>query len=1103
MIKLEYSHSFMGSRTSLLTGITDLALKQSGDTTVLYSATSAGAGLSALRVSGSGLSTLWQGTISGAPLAGQAPELEFLGDQLVVPGYAGSKLPLYGSGGTGALSATGNLSLGRSVADTLTVDAHGHKFLYAVDITGKAIITYTLTGSSAGEIFSTSLGDNVQVGQPGPDLGAMATVKVGDKPFLIATSPGGGSVLSWSIASTGKLTMAGQSGSAEGLGMTGPDHLATAQVNGKIYIIAGASGSSSISVIEVGADGKLTARDHVIDTLETRFNGLNALTTVEVEGRVYVIAGGADDGLTLMTLLPDGTLLALDVLADDTDRILANISALAAVGVDRGIRIFSASGAESGIADLKVDLSGAGLNLYGNKSGNILSGAAKDDVLWGAAGNDTLSGGDGDDILIDGAGSDSMRGGRGADIFVLSADGEADTILDFNPAEDRLDLSRWLLLHQANQLGVQMTTDGAILTFGNEVLRIVTADGRPLSAGQIHGLEVSGPFSRIPIIPAEPSDKALKGGPGDDRLVGGPGDDTLEGRGGADTLVGGDGSDWASYASALSGVYANLTAPRHNTGDAAGDVYDGIVNLIGSAFDDRLQGNGLSNTLIGGSGNDFLVGAAGDDLLLGDTGDDRFVGGAGADTMDGGAGRDTVDYRDSRFGITIDLGNPARNTGIATGDVFISIEDVAGGRAKDTIIGTIANNKINGAAGDDRIDGGGGNDTLEGGVGNDTFVGGLGQDTMDGGPGTDLVDYSSDRSGLTVDMLNGARSTGLAAGDTLIAIENLLGGRGNDVLLGNNAGNVINGGNGNDVIHGRRGDDTLLGGNGNDTLFGDAGADRLDGGAGRDAASYANISNGLRVALFNPSFNTNVAKGDVFRSIEDLIGGSGNDTLFGNNGANQIFGGSGSDEVQGRGGNDTLFGEDGHDLLIGGDGNDVLYGGAGNDTLIGDQGADAMFGGDGFDFADYRLDRGGAVIDLVYSGRNTGMATKDTYSSIEGVRGGSGHDHISGNEEENRLIGGAGNDTLDGRGGMDTLTGGAGADHFIFSAGRNRITDFTPGVDKLVLDREILNGQSISEVIAAQTINGRSATLTVDDGHVLVLDGIRDASAILGDIILV
>lgn len=51
-------------------------------------------------------------------------------------------------------------------------------------------------------------------------------------------------------------------------------------------------------------------------------------------------------------------------------------------------------------------------------------------------------------------------------------------------------------------------------------------------------------------------------------------------------------------------------------------------------------------------------------------------------------------------------------------------------------------------------------------------------------------------------------------------------------------------------------------------------------------------------------------------TVENAVGGSGNDLLIGNAAANSLFGGAG------------------HDILYGGDGGDTLWGGEGADTFV-------------------------------------------------------------------------------------------------------------------------------------------------------------------------
>jgi Ca2+-binding RTX toxin-like protein len=162
----------------------------------------------------------------------------------------------------------------------------------------------------------------------------------------------------------------------------------------------------------------------------------------------------------------------------------------------------------------------------------------------------------------------------------------------------------------------------------------------------------------------------LFGGTEDDFLSGGTEDDSLWGGEGADVLDGGSGFDLAMYDQATSGVGASLSNPSGNRGEAAGDTYNSIEGLVGSAFGDFLEGDFQRNELYGGDGQDFLngqgnndtlyggdkgdtlVGHTGNDTIYGENGNDFIIGGAGIDILSGGADADTFIFNPGDTGFS-------------------------------------------------------------------------------------------------------------------------------------------------------------------------------------------------------------------------------------------------------------------------------------------------------------------------------------------------------------------------------------------------------------------------------------------------------------------
>ena len=208
----------------------------------------------------------------------------------------------------------------------------------------------------------------------------------------------------------------------------------------------------------------------------------------------------------------------------------------------------------------------------------------------------------------------------------------------------------------------------------------------------------------------------------------------------------------------------------------------------------------------------------------------------------------------------------------------------------------------------------GGSDHLVGGEGRDFLIGDAGKDLLDGGADNDRADYQTFNGGnITIALgANGAASTVKAAagtdpaGDTLKNVENIWGGKGDDILVGNALANEI---------HGGDGDDLIQGGGGADFLLGDGNA--ANNSSLNDTLSYSQSKAGVTVTIHAPTVQTGGsggdAQGDTIVNFENLIGSAHNDVLrsAAPNQVNTIKGGGGDDTVEGFSGADNLFGEAG------------------------------------------------------------------------------------------------------------------------------------------------------------------------------------------------
>lgn len=157
---------------------------------------------------------------------------------------------------------------------------------------------------------------------------------------------------------------------------------------------------------------------------------------------------------------------------------------------------------------------------------------------------------------------------------------------------------------------------------------------------------------------------------------------------------------------------------------------------------------------------------------------------------------------------------------------------------------------------------------LVGGANDDTLVPAAvgSRDVLDGGDGCDTADYRFRCDNLNLSLNNIPDDGNFAFGEQdniYDTVENILAGKGSDLLFGSSLKNYLDGGRGNDVIYGAEGNDVLVGGLGNDSMRGGDGDDVLDGGAGIDS-------------MFGDNDNDWIYAWD---GVTDIIaGGAGNDT---------------------------------------------------------------------------------------------------------------------------------------------------------------------------------------------------------------------------------
>ncbi len=385
--------------------------------------------------------------------------------------------------------------------------------------------------------------------------------------------------------------------------------------------------------------------------------------------------------------------------------------------------------------------------LVGNQADNTLDGGSGNDTLVGGGGRDTIIGGDGNDLLVGdaetapvpvavgfGSGTVTHDYGNTSIATALLLDGSfslgADVYIDgsttrphvgvhfLSPATGPVVASYYALTLGAG-VSVMLDIDHASAGFDSWIRLLDSnggvlasnddAAGDPGSAGLVDSrivFTVSATATYYVSVGqwATVYGDTLPNGVGYDLDVSvwAPATPGSAGTAAADRFDGGDGIDTLSYAGATATVAVRIDLGAGYGGEADGDLYAGIENVVGSPFDDTLVGDGLANLLTGGGGSDVLFGMGGEDWLVGGS-----AASGGYNQLWGGPGSDTASYAGTTGTVYADLALFCafldNGAGYLLTDTYNAVENLLGSSGVDVLIGDGGDNAITGAAGADQL----------------------------------------------------------------------------------------------------------------------------------------------------------------------------------------------------------------------------------------------------------------------------------------------------------------------------------------------------------------------------------------------------------------
>jgi hypothetical protein len=464
-------------------------------------------------------------------------------------------------------------------------------------------------------------------------------------------------------------------GGSDAISFAGAPAAAEVNLSSVPYLIpTGYSGAGTDLASDTASGGfggvlSLTGISNVIGT--TNFNDLLVGPSSGIGSMIggsgnerFVLTGGFE----YITAGAGGSTLDLSLLPGQTSlNLAASGPQYLGAPLDGGVWILSGNVTQ-------IVASPGGSSLLGGVGTLTLQGGSGNDTLVAGTGTQTLNGGGGSDVLIGGVGTDSLNGGSAPVTF---EPGSGSDTLTSQTTGNTLNYQGAPNAVAVNLTSSQQTVPPGKPSFSGSTIAPQTASGgwgATVSLGSAGITNLLG-TSLSDLIAVGNGDTVTGGGGNDLFLVDGGGNNLTAGNNtasvflfeaGGSNIINGGGRSTVDYSEGTVGVKVDLQNGQSTGGFAvsSNNQLSGILNIIGTTYNDLLIAGGSGATIIGNGANNcatncgdvLQAGPTGGDVLESNpagnaSGNDTFCAmsscattgttAGGGDTMIGGTGNDT------------------------------------------------------------------------------------------------------------------------------------------------------------------------------------------------------------------------------------------------------------------------------------------------------------------------------------------------------------------------------------------------------------------------------------------------------------------------------